>query len=78
MGGIRLSTLLRRCEEFIDRPGDAGARDLADFVLSEIGRTADKSLEDAQPLVLYFANEEDRKAIVDLFLALKPDMRRWP
>lgn len=74
--------LRERCKEFLaGAQRDAIMRqgspvdDLLAFVLSERGRTADPSLSDATPLVLYFANKEDREAFVNLVRDAKPGMR---
>lgn len=48
--------------------------DLMAFVQSEIGRTADPSLEDTRSLILYFANEEDRAGMKAVLLDAKPGM----
>lgn len=48
--------------------------DLMAFVQSEIGRTADKSLEDTRSLILYFGTEEDRAEFKAMVLEAKPGM----
>lgn len=61
------------------RQGDP-VSDIHDFVLSEIGRAADKALEKSLPLVLYFQTETDRQDLVDAIMLEKPHMlsRKWP
>lgn len=53
---------------------------LKNFVLSEIGRAADKSLEDCAPLVLYFADEAGREEFMAIVMEEKPNWirKRWP
>lgn len=71
--------LRRRCADFIvmqhqraiTRTGSP-VDDLVGFVLSERGRTADATLEETLPLVLYFASEADRQEMVDAINAAKP------
>ena len=55
-------------------------RDMVDFVRSEIGRAADEKLEGSEPLVLYFADDKDRREFVEAVLLAKPGMisRQWP
>lgn len=48
--------------------------DLMAFVQSEIGRTADKSLEDTRSLILYFGTEQDREEFVAIVREAKPGM----
>lgn len=48
--------------------------DLVAFVLAEQGRTADASLDDALPLVLYFACKADREEFITLMREAKPGM----
>lgn len=48
--------------------------DLIAFVQSEIGRTADASLEDTKPMILYFCNEQDRAEFIALVRDAKPGM----
>lgn len=74
-------TLRDRCKAFYQQAQrDAMLRqgslvdDLQAFVLAEKGRSADWSLEDTKPLVLYFANDKDRTEFVAAVHADKPDM----
>lgn len=75
-------TLRERCKNFLGvmqrnqimRQGSP-VDDLLEFVVSEQGRAADKSLEETLPLVLYFGTEEDREEFVQLVMAAKPGMR---
>ena len=53
---------------------DMYAGRLLEFVESERGRSADSSLKDTMPLVLYFADEKDREEFIALILAAKPNM----
>ncbi len=76
-------TLKNRCIQFMhDAQSSAQVEidDLVDFVRSEIGRAADEALESSEPLVLYFAEDKDRKEFVDVILSAKPSMisRQWP
>jgi len=48
--------------------------DLMAFVMSEQGRTADASLEDTRPLVLYFGSEADREEFIAVVREAKPGM----
>lgn len=48
--------------------------DLMAFVQSEIGMTADASLEDTKPMILYFGNEQDRAEFIALVRDAKPGM----
>lgn len=77
-----MTTLLQRCQAWLEAPVSDGdpAADLADFVRSEIGRAADARLNATEPLVLYFANEEDRAGFVAIMTEAKPGMiaRKWP
>lgn len=74
-------SLRDRCKEFYQsqgrnamlRQGDPVQAIMA-FVQSEIGRTADPSLEDTKSLILYFANEEDRAGMKAALLEAKPGM----
>jgi hypothetical protein len=54
--------------------------DLVDFVRAEIGKAADEVLDGTEPLVLYFADDKDRKEFVDAVLQARPGMisRQWP
>jgi hypothetical protein len=76
-------SLRDRCNQFlqsIERGMLPDPDELQAFVQSEIGRAADPSLEDTKPIVLYFADEEGRDAMVQLMKAFKPGMisKRWP
>lgn len=48
--------------------------DLMAFVQSEIGRTADASLEETKPMILYFGNEQDRAEFISMVHEVKPGM----
>lgn len=70
-----------RCKEMYQKMGrDAMLRqgspvdDLMAFVQSEVGRTADPSLEDAKSLILYFADEQGRDEMKAAVLNAKPGM----
>lgn len=70
-----------RCKEFYQSQGrDAMLRqgdpvqNIMAFVQSEIGRTADPSLENTRSLILYFANEQDRAEMKAALLEAKPGM----
>lgn len=82
-------TLADRCKAWFGRVStplgalrvnDAVANDLADFVRAEIGRAASAKLDDTEPLVLYFASEQDRAEFLAIMAEAKPGMisRRWP
>lgn len=70
-----------RCLEFYQsqgrnamlRQGDPVQAIMA-FVQSEIGRTADRGLEDAKSLIVYFANNADRAEFMALVHEIKPGM----
>lgn len=76
--------LLDRCRQFVESHLlghiHPSARDLADFVHSEMGRAADKSLQNTAPLVLYFADEMGRAEFLAMIIEAKPGMisRKWP
>lgn len=72
-----MSTLVDRCLDALEKWGHVGPSEdeMAAFVQSEIGRTADPALDDSLSLILYFANEEDRTEFVDVVKHLKPGMR---
>ena len=70
-----------RCKEFYQRmQRDAMLRqgspvdDLASFVETEIGRSADERLENTKALVLYFETDADRDEVVAAIRAEKPGM----
>ncbi len=72
-------TLRDRCKEFYQKAQrDAMMRqgspvdDLMAFVMAEQGRTADKSLKDALPLVLYFADDAERDEFIALWREARP------
>lgn len=46
--------------------------DLMGFVQSELGRTADKRLEDTCSLILYFGEEKDRSEFKSMVAEVKP------
>ena len=55
------------------RQGDP-AQTILEFVLSERGRSADKSLSESWPVVLYFGSEQDQEEFIALIRAAKPGM----
>lgn len=74
-------TLRERCKEYIQKAAqDAMLRqgspvdNLAAFVQSEMGRSADAGLEDTRSLILYFGTEEDRAEFKAMVLEAKPGM----
>jgi hypothetical protein len=80
-----MTTLRDRCAVFLSeqqqraimRVGDP-VRELMGFVLAERGRTADKSLEESLPLVLYFGTTEDREEMVAAIREAKPNLISRP
>lgn len=60
--------------EFDDKANDGMAPKLVEFICAEIGRSADSSLENTLPLVLYFENDKDRDEFIDAVKAEKPTM----
>jgi hypothetical protein len=73
--------LRERCKTMYQKMGvDAMLRqgspvdDLLAFVLAEIGRSADVSLEKSLPLVLYFQTDEDREEFIAAVREAKPGM----
>lgn len=70
-----------RCKAFLStaqanrimRQGDP-VEELVAFVTSETGRTADKALDKALPLVLYFKTDADRDEFIAAVHEAKPDM----
>lgn len=76
-----VKTLRDRCKEMLSklrmdgmlRQGDP-VEDLMAFVLAEKGRAADGRLEESMPLVLYFANDADRKEFISVVQYFKPGM----
>lgn len=80
-------TLRNRCKEFLSmaernaimRVGNP-VDDLLAFVETEKGRSADSSLEDTRPLILYFGNDADRDEFLALVHEAKPGMiaKRMP
>lgn len=48
--------------------------DLMAFVNAEKGRSADASLEDTRPLILYFGNDRDREEFLAIVREAKPGM----
>ena len=80
-------TLRDRCKEMYQRmQRDAMLRqgspvdDLMAFVLAEIGRSADTSLEETLPVVIYFGSDADRDEFIALVHEAKPGMmaKRFP
>jgi hypothetical protein len=61
-------------------PSEELAADLEAFVVTEIGRAADKRLENSLPLALYFPTPKDRDEFVAAVMEAKPGMisRKWP
>lgn len=47
---------------------------VVEFVCTEIGRNADKTLENTLPLVLYFGNDTDRNEFIAAIHEAKPNM----
>jgi hypothetical protein len=78
-------TLEERCRQFLStqqqraimRTGSP-VRELMGFVLAERGRSADKSLEESLPLVLYFASAEDREEMVAAIQEAQPNLISRP
>ena len=75
-----MTTLLERCAQFlIQQKGgalwatSAGIKTLEDFVLAEVGRKADYTLEDSLPLCLYFPTEADREEFIAAIKEAKPN-----
>lgn len=76
-----IPNLRDRCKDFIaaaqrkaiTRTGSP-VEDLMAFVQSEIGRTADASLEETKPMILYFGNEQDRDEFMAIVREAKPGM----
>lgn len=75
------TSLRERCKRFYQKAQrDAMLRqgspvdDLMAFVMSEQGRTADVSLKDTLPLVLYFSTEADREEFMAVVREAKPGM----
>ena len=80
-------TLRDRCKIMLNKlKQDAMLRqgspvdDLMAFVETEKGRSADNSLEDTKPLVLYFGSEKDREEFLAVIHEVKPNMitKRMP
>ncbi len=80
-------TLRDRCREFLSQQRQNGimrvgdpVKDLMDFVETEKGRSADRSLENTKALVLYFSTEQDREGFLALVHEVKPNMitKRMP
>lgn len=76
-----MKTLRDRCLEFYQKMSrDKMLRqgnpvdDLMAFVIAETGRTADKSLEEALPLCLYFGSAVERDEFIDAVREAKPNM----
>lgn len=62
---LRIDAMLRQ-----NSPVDT----ILEFVVSEIGRSADARLESSLPLCLYFQTAEDREDFVRLIRDAKPSM----
>lgn len=82
-----MKTLRDRCREMVSQmQQDAILRQgnpvetLMAFVQSEMGRSADASLKDTRPLILYFGNDADREEFLALVHEAKPGMiaKRMP
>jgi hypothetical protein len=78
-------TIEERCREFLTQQQSRAimrtgspVRELMGFVLAERGRSADKSLEESLPLVLYFASAEDREEMVAAIREAKPNLISRP
>ncbi len=72
-------SLRERCKEFLSLQRSPLQRgdpidDLLAFVEAERGRSADSSLEDTRPLILYFANDYDRNEFIEIVHQAKPGM----
>lgn len=74
-------SLQDRCREFLAQLQRNGilrqgnpVEDLMGFVEAERGRSADSSLEDTRPLILYFANDYDRNEFIEIVHHFKPGM----
>lgn len=70
-----------RCKKFYQKAQQGGilrqgspVDDLMAFVMSEQGRSADKSLKDTLPLLLYFGTGTDREEFIALMRDAKPGM----
>jgi len=79
-------TMRKRCAAFLDTLQlDPWRRistvdDLMAFVISEVGRNADYSLEETLPVCLYFQTKEDREELIAALMEAKPNMtaKRMP
>ena len=74
-------SLRDRCTEFLAQLQRNGilrqgnpVDDLVAFVETERGRSADSSLADTKPLVLYFGTEYDRQEFIEIVHMAKPGM----
>lgn len=65
LGNMQSNAILR-----VGSPVD----DLMAFVQSEIGRSADASLEETRPMILYFGSEQDRDEFMAIVREVKPGM----
>lgn len=75
-----MSTLRDRCKAMCDQMSrnailrqSSSVDDLMAFVQAELGRTADKRLDDTCSLILYFGNEEDRAEFKAMVSEVKPN-----
>lgn len=72
-----MTPLRKRCIEFLEKkPIAQPAVDLlVEFVMSEIGRSADARLEGAKSLILYFEDETGRQEFVAMVCEALPGLR---
>lgn len=78
---LKMSKLRERCQELYQqmsrdamlRQGDP-VQTLLEFVIAEIGRSADERLDDSSSLCLYFPTKEDRTEFIRLVREAKPGM----
>jgi len=82
-----MKTLRDRCREMLSTIHQNGilrqsdpVEDLMAFVNTEKGRSADDSLEDTAPVVLYFADEKEREEFIAIVHEVLPGMiaKRMP
>jgi hypothetical protein len=76
-------TLRERCQQFLTGAGQHAIPpidDLMAFVIAEVGRHADYSLEETLPVCMYFATKQDREEFIAAVMEAKPGMitRRMP
>lgn len=75
-----MTSLRDRCRALLDNLKTDGilrqgspVDTLRDFVIAEIGRSADERLDSSAPLCLYFATEEDREEFIEIFKEARPN-----